>query len=194
MEAASETWEPPMTVTVNVTYVSGTTRRSVDPMLAWANEHVYAQANITLVKGVEITLDEAQSRAALGDWYPVMTEYGDSSDPTEAHKRLYRHLQTANAITVYFVQQLSQDSAGEAFSPSNEHGLTGADIGDKGTCQTVAHEIGHVLLNPGPHVPDERNLMHAKDGLEKTQLTSSQIERMRASRFAVPAAGYNPFG
>jgi hypothetical protein len=41
---------------------------------------------------------------------------------------------------------------------------------------TLAHELGHMLLNSGVHVPDPRNLMGERGG---TLLSDAQCERMR---------------
>ena len=186
-----------LTVTVNVTHVAGSSMRSASTAFDWANQHVYAPAKIRLTKGTERTLTEAESREALGERdYPRMTEYGSSNDLTDAHKRLYRYNQSQRGTTVYFVNALTMGSAGEALTPSSGHGFTGAEISDKGTSQTVAHELGHVLLNPGPHIPGKtgKNLMHPTDGEDKTELTVGQVALLRGSAFAEAPKGTNPFG
>ena len=175
-----------LSVKVNVTNVAGASKRSAEDVFEWANQNVYAQANMALTKGTELTLDDEQSRTALDREDLVLNEYGDSSDPTAAHKRLFRFNQSSGATTVYFVHSLSRGSLGEAFAPSKGHGFTGAAISNQGSPQTVAHEIGHVLLDPGPHEMGQtgKNLMHPTDGMDKTELTLRQINRMRESGFA----------
>jgi hypothetical protein len=175
---------PQKTVTVNITNVAGGNGRG-DSALSWSNKNVYAQANVTLQKGTEVTLNDEDSKAALGDDL-ILHEYDDVYKPTDEEKKLFKINQSSSAPTLYFVKKLSANSTGEAFTPSIGVGFNGAAISNTGSSQTVAHELGHVLLDPGPHVTGgtNRNLMHPTIGDDKTELTDEQIQKIRSSGFA----------
>jgi hypothetical protein len=153
--------------------------------LAWATQNVYAQADIKLTKGSEVTLNDEDSKAAIGDDL-LVDEFDVGTNPTAEERKLMAINQSAGAIALYFVKGLSARSTGEAFRASHNVGFTGVIVGNTGSSQTVAHELGHVLLDAGVHVQGgtNRNLMHPSIGDEKTELTDEQTKTMRASPFA----------
>jgi len=169
-------------VTINVTNLNGA-GGSIGSALTYANTRVYNQAQIEVEKGKEATLDEAKSKAILGDDL-IVDEYSNPATPTAEERELLKVNQGAGAGTVYFVKGLSQGSLGESFWASSGSGLIGFVVGSTRSDNTFSHELGHVLLDDGGHsVPDATHLMHAT-AADPTKLTPEQITKIRASPFA----------
>jgi hypothetical protein len=169
-------------VTVNVTNLNGAGGR-IGSALTYANTLVYNQAQIEIQKGKEVTLDEAQSKATLGNDL-IVDEYADAAAPTNEEKRLLKWNQTGGGVTAYFVKGFSRGSLGEAFWASSGSGLIGFIVGSVASDNTFSHELGHVLLDDGGHnVPDATYLMHAT-ATGPTKLTPEQITKIQASPFA----------
>ena len=91
-------------VTVNPTNLHGATA-GIGSALTYANTRVYPQANVEIVKGKELTLDEPQSKAILGDDL-ILEEYSDPATPTTEERALLKENQSAGTVTVYFVKGL----------------------------------------------------------------------------------------
>jgi hypothetical protein len=169
-------------VTVNITILNGATH-SVADAIKYANDKVYSQAWIEVVKGKEETLDEAKSKAILGDDL-VLEEYDDVTKPTTEEKALFKLNQVAGEIAVYFVKKQSQGNTGESFLPSSGVGFVGSVYTNAGNDSTFSHEIGHVLLDSADHtVPDNTYLMYASKNAGKYKLTPDQITKIKASSF-----------
>lgn len=172
---------PKKSVTVNHTQLHESTG-SFSSALTFSNTKVYNQANVEVKKGTDVTLDEAKSKALLGDDL-ILDEFTDPTKPTTEEQALLKINQTAGAVTMYYVKNLSDGHTGEAFIPSNGVGV-GFVVGNSGIDQTFAHELGHVLLDSGSHaVPDDTYLMHPSIGAGKTKLTPEQITTIRSSPF-----------
>jgi hypothetical protein len=171
------------TVTLTHTKVFGSTN-SIDTAITFANTKVFNQANVELVKGKEVTLDEADSKKIVGDDL-ILDEFVDPTKPTAEEQALLKVNQAAGAISAYYVKDFSSGTTtGESFIPSNGVGV-GVAVGNKGIDQTFAHELGHVLLDEGGHVvPDNTYLMDPTVGAAKTKLTPAQITKIRSSPFA----------
>lgn len=170
------------TVTINFTHLHGSTGATAST-ITYANTNVYNQANIEIVKGTDVTIDEPKSKAILGDDL-ILEEFATGANPTTEEKALAKENQTAGAIPLYFVKSLSQGSLGENFRPGHGSGLLGVVASSPDTEFTFCHELGHVLLDDGGHtVPDATYLMYptAQGGLK---LTPDQITKIRASTFA----------
>jgi hypothetical protein len=89
-------------VTVNITILKGGTH-SVADTIKYANNKVFNQADVEVVKGKEETLDEAKSKAILGNDL-VLEEYTDVTKPTTEEKALFKVNQVAGEISVFFRQ------------------------------------------------------------------------------------------
>jgi len=51
---------------------------------------------------------------------------------------------------------------------------------------TLAHELGHALLDDGSHVPDSANLMSAGGTRTGTTLTPDQVSKIKGSPYVKP--------
>ena len=173
---------PKKSVTVNDANLSGGTG-TLASALTYANTRVYNQANVEIKKGNTSTLDEAKSKAILGDDL-IVNEYSNPSSPTAEEQKLLKENQSAGAVSVYFVKGFDQGSLGESFWPSAAAGFVGFVVGNLRSDTTFSHELGHVLLDDGGHtVPDDTYLMHAT-AEDPTKLTPEQITKIRQSPYA----------
>jgi hypothetical protein len=172
---------PEKTVTINVTNLHGGSG-SATGALNFGNTKVYNQAKVKLQKGKEKTLDEKESKKILGDDL-ILDEFTDPDSPTDEEKALFKVNQTSGAVTMYYVQKLSDGHTGEAFIPSGSAGFVGFVVSNDGSNQTFSHELGHVLLDNG-HNTDGKNLMDPVIGDDKTQLTDAQVTKIRSSSYA----------
>jgi hypothetical protein len=167
------------TVTVRVTYLKGGST-DLATHLAKANE-VYKQASVKVAGGKEQTLDEASSKAILGNDL-ILDEYSDPKSPTVEEKALLKENRAAGAITMYYVKGMSHGSLGEAFWPA-----TGSPVGfvyASTKSRTFPHELGHVLLDSGDHPADADNFMaQTAVATGKELMTADQIKTIRASSF-----------
>jgi hypothetical protein len=170
------------TVTVNVTKVSGNTR-SPDSDITVANT-IYAAANIEIKKGTDVTIDEAKSKTIIGDDL-ILDEFVVGTAPTAEERALAKENVSAGAIPLYFVKGLSKGSTGENFRPGHGTGLLGCVVANPTVDNSIAHELGHVLMDDGSHnVPDATYLMWAFDATTRTKLTADQVTAIQKSTFA----------
>src|SRR3989338_3113337 len=166
-------------VKVNVTYLTGGST-SLSSHLTKANS-IFEQAKVKVESGKVVTLDEAKSKAILGDDL-ILDEYSDPASATAEEKELLKVNRTADAPTMYYVGGMSAGSLGEAFWPAtgNPSGFVYASSNSR----TWPHELGHVLLNDGGHPGDADNFMaqtSVASGMEK--MTAHQIATIRSSAF-----------
>jgi peptidoglycan hydrolase-like protein with peptidoglycan-binding domain len=196
-ERACVTSAPPTprkTVSLNITQVAGS-KRSPSRSVASAVK-IYDQAAIDIVAQINPPLSHTQSKAILGD--DLVLEESFFGSPTTEERALFQINNTPDAVSIYFVKKMEDFTGhgdfGESFDAACGVGIVGGVVGDNGTDETLAHELGHVLMNvcvccPGvtTHVlNDPTNLMAAggpNNGSNAT-LTSDQIRRMRNSPFA----------
>ena len=169
-------------VTVNITHLHDSTG-SVASSLTYANDKVYKQADVEVLKGKEATLDETKSKAILGADL-VLDEFADVTKPTTEEKALFKENQSAGAVTMYFVKGQSAGNTGEAFPPFAGVGFVGFVVSNAGNDATFSHELGHVLLDGGSHtVPDDTYLMYAAKKPDKYKLTPAQITTIKSSPY-----------
>ncbi|MFD2565657.1 eCIS core domain-containing protein [Aquimarina rubra] len=169
------------TITLNVVHVKGSSG-NISSAINYANNDVYHQANIKVVKGKEITLSRFISIALIGSDL-VLEEFSSATSPTTEERALLPLNQKKNQITLFYVKKLSKGSLGENFRPGHGTGLLGTVVSNSGTDNTVSHEMGHMLLDRGTHnVPDDTYLMHATASNPK-KLTPEEIKTIRSSPF-----------
>ncbi|WP_298547904.1 DUF4157 domain-containing protein [uncultured Aquimarina sp.] len=169
------------TITLNVVHVKGSSG-NVSSAINYANNEVYYQANIKVVKGKEVTLSRFISTALIGSDL-VLEEFSSATSPTTEERALLPLNQKNNQITLFYVKKLSKGSLGENFRPGHGTGLLGTVVSNSGTDNTVSHEMGHMLLDRGTHnVPDDTYLMHATASNPK-KLTPEEIKTIRSSPF-----------
>jgi peptidoglycan hydrolase-like protein with peptidoglycan-binding domain len=170
------------TVTFNVSQLAGTGGVVGDMARAGA---VFAQANVGVNAGTVETLSAADSAVILGG-DNTLDEFTGPALTGEESVLVTRN-RTAGRITVYHVPSLSNGSRGEAMIPSF-HGVVDPSVVVSSTAKavdTLAHELGHAIMDDASHSVDASNLM-AGGGIRNfaDQLDFAQIVRIRASRFA----------
>jgi hypothetical protein len=110
----------------------------------------------------------------------VLNEYSSPSSPTIEETTMLAHHPAGAAIHAYFVPSMSAGSRGEAFTPSTTPSYPAVVISDAAASDTLAHELGHVLLDDVGHDPDPDNLMASGKirnvGVDK--LTPAQCARI----------------
>ena len=63
-------------------------------------------------------------------------------------------------IQVFYVERMSLGNVGEDFRPGNNAALANsAVVADGADATTLAHELGHILLDDGTHRGDASRLM-----------------------------------
>jgi hypothetical protein len=118
---------------------------------------VWAQCNVKVsdAGGKSIRGDVLDIQDPKG----VLNEFSNSGPPTEEEKALLK-IQPGGAAAVhaYFVPSMSAGSRGESFIPSEDH-ISAVVISDSAVSDSLAHELGHVVLDDGTHNADPDNLM-----------------------------------
>lgn len=131
--------------------------RSPDPDVARANA-VWNQCGVAVSSagGESWTTNVLDQLAPAG----VLNEFSSPSSPTAEETTMLAHQPGGSAIHVYHVPSMSAGSRGEAFIPSITPALPAAVVvSDSAASDTLAHELGHILLNDGGHHADADNLM-----------------------------------
>ncbi|MGA1867321.1 MAG: DUF4157 domain-containing protein [bacterium] len=173
------------TVTVNITHMHDSSGNAAGD-LNYASTKVYNQANVKIQKGTEITVNETDSKAVLGNDL-ILDEFTNPKNPTDEEKALFKLNQKAGVITVYYVKGLSMGNLGEAFWPALGHSLVGA-VCTGSYITDFAHELGHILLDDGGHnVPDKDSdtyLMYPYSNSKRYKLTNTEIAKIRSSPYA----------
>jgi hypothetical protein len=172
---------PKKTVTVNVTKMHGS-GGSPSTDITYANTKVYSQANVEVKSGGETVIDEANSKKVLGDDL-ILDEFTSAVSPTDEEKALLKLNQTSGAVTAYYVKGLSHGSIGENFRPGHGTGLIGV-VSTGAHSRTLAHELGHLLLDEGSHPGDPDNFMaQTSTASGKELMTATQITKVRSSAY-----------
>jgi hypothetical protein len=91
-----------------------------------------------------------------------LNEYSSMSSPTAEETAMLAHQPPVDAIAVYNVPAMSNNSRGENFRPSKNPSVPKAVVvSDSAVADTFAHELGHILLDVSEHHSDPDNLMAA---------------------------------
>jgi hypothetical protein len=146
---------PKKTVTVFPVSVGASTRDPY-PDIKRANE-IWAQCGVQVkseigecIEGDDLDLQDPKG---------VLNEFSDPKSPTaEETALLAKRPGGKNVLHAYYVPKMSAGSRGEAFTPT-DNGTSAVIISDSCASDSLAHEIGHVLLDDGSHDPDADNLM-----------------------------------
>lgn len=167
------------TVTLNVTKMHGSSGNPSGD-ITYANTKVYNQANIEIKTGTDVTVNETDSKTVLGNDL-ILDEFATGSSPTTEERALLALNQSSGAVTAYYVKGLSKGSVGENFRPGHGTGLLGV-VSSGAASRTLAHELGHLLLDDGSHPRDADNfLAQTSVATGKELMTPAQITNVRSS-------------
>jgi hypothetical protein len=90
----------------------------------------------------------------------VLNEYSSPASPTAEETEMLSHRPGgASAIHVYYVPSMSAGSRGEAFNSFSPGLPSAVVVSDSAASDTLAHELGHVILDDASHHADPDNLM-----------------------------------
>jgi hypothetical protein len=89
----------------------------------------------------------------------VLNEYPNPTSPTVEETTMLAYHPSGSAIPAYFVPSMSAGSRGESFGPSWTPSYSAIVISDAAASDSLAHELGHVLMDDISHHPDPDNLM-----------------------------------
>lgn len=174
-------------VTVNITALYGT-NVNASHALAYADTIYKHQANIEVVKGKEVRLNQKETEEVIGKDLMLEMHFFDQAASDE-EKLLFKINQSSDAISVYLVKEISdidgsvsQDAVAYALTQGNKMGIIGVALGNRSKHQTLAHEIGHVLGVEKHTLGDEKLLMTT--GAPGYRLSAEHIKTMRSSAFA----------
>lgn len=110
----------------------------------------------------------------------VLNEYSNPNSPTIEETTMLAHHPGGAAIHAYYVPSMSAGSRGESFGPSWTPSYPAVVISDAAASDSLAHELGHVLLDDVSHDSDPDNLMASGSirnvGVDK--LTPAQCARI----------------
>jgi peptidoglycan hydrolase-like protein with peptidoglycan-binding domain len=175
-------------VTVNITRLFGS---NFEPgrSLAYANTIYKHQANIEIVRGRDVTLNQRETESLIGkDQMLEMHFFGASAD----EKALFKVNQTVDEISVYFVKEISdrdnvisREALAYAVTAHDKLGIIGIGHGNHAKYNTLAHEIGH-MLGVALHEGSDASLLMAI-GAPGLRLSADGIKTMRGSNFAKDA-------
>ncbi len=95
-------------------------------------------------------------------------------------------LNLSSRIRAFYVSTISSRDRGYSLPPYCATGDAAAlqgmvVVSNSGMQRTLAHELGHVLLNSGVHPPDTNNLMHETNTATGEQLTPEQCATINAN-------------
>jgi hypothetical protein len=163
---------PKKTVTIFPINVGASTRDPY-PDIKRANE-IWKQCGVEIKSTIGLCIDGDD--LDLQDPKGVLNEFSDPKKPTAEETALIaRRPGGKNVLHAYYVPKMSAGSRGEAFTPT-ANGTSAIIISDICATDSLAHEIGHVLLDDVRHDSDADNLMASGSirnvGVDK--LTSAQ--------------------
>jgi hypothetical protein len=149
------------TVSIDTLKLEGSNRNPAADVTT-ANS-ILAQCNVRVVHGVNATATAAESAAWIG---PDLTvEQGDCKTPSTDVGRL-AHQATAKygmgaRIRAFYVRAISTTARASTCPPSRAGALLNGFTWVSNTAmgRSLAHEIGHNLLDPGPHTGGTTNIM-----------------------------------
>jgi hypothetical protein len=169
------------TMGIDLVSLDGSTR---DPMadLAYANS-VFNQCCIRFTLAGGGSEDAVRSSALLGgdtDLLQAPTCGHASAEETDLFTGASADLGLSSPIRVFYVASLSTGDRANSIpafcATGGAAGLSGmASVSNSAVSRTLAHELGHILLNSGEHRPlDTDNLMHPSSTATGDQLLPEQ--------------------
>ncbi|MEL6476896.1 MAG: DUF4157 domain-containing protein [Pseudomonadota bacterium] len=170
------------TITVDTMKMDGSTQNPAT-QIAVANA-IFAQCNIRVVQGVDATATAAETTAWLGQDKTLRTSSSCASVTSEERRMVTNSRATYNIATnrfrAYFVMDAVGFSAlGWSCTASSAHPLNRGLIVvlNTGWGDTLAHEIGHHLLNPGSH-RSTGTILESPGPRTRVGITDAQCDRM----------------
>jgi peptidoglycan hydrolase-like protein with peptidoglycan-binding domain len=168
------------TINVDIVSLDGSTRNPLAD-LEFANT-VFNQCCVRFAFGGGGSEDAARTRALLGgdtDLHKTLSCPHPTADETGLHTGASADFGLSSPIRVFYVASTTPSDRGYSFPPfcatGASAGLNGmAAVTNTAASRTLAHELGHILMNSPTHPPDTNNLMHETNTATGEQLTAAQ--------------------
>ncbi len=139
----------------------------------------------TAVYYKQLTEEKIGADHLLDEYDPGKKE-GGKIKPTAEETALTKNMDNLSLVHAYYVKGLAPapGSTGEAFwfAEFSAPPAPGFVRTNSGNTITWSHEIGHVLLDSGDHVANERNLMFGAKSETKFKLTEAQCDKIRQNK------------
>jgi len=167
------------TVSIDAVKLRGSKR---DPAtdVTFAN-NVLKPANVRLAVGKNETASAADSDTWLGGDTDIQTGTCGTATKEElnAWNGASATFKLSSKLRAFYVDTISSGSRGDSYPPYCATGtaapLSGmATVSNSGADRTLAHELGHILINSGDHPADTKNLMHPTNTATGNELTDAQ--------------------
>src|SRR6266404_2480765 len=126
--------------------------------------------------------DPARTRTVLGG-HTDLADQVTCGTPTADEISLFRGASAdfglTSPIRIFYVATLGTGSRAESIPAFCATGLAAglngmAAVGNSGLSRSLAHELGHIVLNSGVHPADTNNLMNPSNTATGEQLTAAQ--------------------
>ncbi len=167
------------TVSVDLVSLRGSTR-DAPADLAFANG-VFAPCCIQFTMGNGGTVSAADSDSWLGGDTDLQTGTCGSATTEElnAYNGATAKMKLSSRIRAFYAATISSSSRADSYPPycatGNAAPLNGmASVSNSAASRSLAHEIGHILLNSPDHPADTANLMHPTNSATDSKLTPAQ--------------------
>lgn len=142
---------------------------------------VLKAANVQLTLGKSETASTADSDAWLGGDTAIQTGTcgAATKEELDSWNGAANNFKLGGRLRAFYVDTISSGSRGDSYPPYCATGtaapLSGmATVSNSGADRTLAHELGHILINSGDHPGDTKNLMHPTNTATGNDLTAAQ--------------------
>ena len=189
-EGGTSTACPEMkTVSLDFVSLNGSTR---DPYadLAFANT-VFAPCCVNFTASGQTAIPELSDRWLGGDTVMERATGGCGSgdartEEIDAYQGAERELGLSGRVRVFYVESSNPTDRGRAVPPSCATGRAAAIpnmlmVTNTAADRTLAHELGHILLDPGSHGMPANNLMHITNTATGNDLDATQCATIFAN-------------
>jgi hypothetical protein len=172
-------------VSIDAVKLRGATR---DPAADVASANtIFRPANVQFSLGKNETASVANSDAWLGGDTEISTGTcgAATTEELDTWNGAVTTFKLGARLRAFYVATISTGSRADSYPPYCATGtaapLSGmATVSNSGAGRSLAHELGHILLNSPDHPADAKNLMHPTNSATGSDLTAPQ----RASIYA----------
>lgn len=142
---------------------------------------IFRPANVQFSLGKNETASTADSDTWLGGDTEISkgTCGGASKEELDTWNGATAKFKLSGKLRAFYVATVSSGDRAYSFPPYCATGpaapVSGmANVSNSGASRTLAHEIGHILINSGDHPADTKNLMHPTNTATGNDLTAAQ--------------------
>lgn len=167
------------TVSIDAVKLRGAAR---DPAVDVASANtIFRPANVQFSLRKSVTASTADSDVWLGGDTEISTGTcgAATKEELDTWSGAAAKFKLASRLRAFYVSTISTGSRADSYPPYCATGtaapLSGmATVSNSGASRSLAHELGHVLLNSPDHPSDPNNLMHPTNTATGSNLTAPQ--------------------